>query len=160
MIQLIQDDIYQAVAFYYQLAKEKYPDLSSFAIVTDESFDTFLIAVNNNEFFDNLKNEKVCDECYWNTAEWQDECFDDKAFNFNIENITDFLNSKDYDEFDEDEFLNICLNALKSIHNDKRVCVFVHITDFSSNQKLYDIVKELNGDEVAESYKNYYSGWG
>lgn len=151
------DDFNQAVNFYYQLAKEKYPNLSSFAIVTDESFDTFLIAVNNDEYFDDLESENIADEDYWNTAEWTDECFDRNSFNDNIENINDFI-SGNYD-IDKNEFLDMCLNALKSVHQDKSICVFVHITDFAFHQKLYEIVKELNGDKIAQSYQEYYTGY-
>lgn len=155
-MQHLIDDFNQAVSFYYQLAQEKYPDLSSFAIVTDESFDTFLIAVNHNEFFDDLKNENIADEDYWNTAEWTDECFDRNAFNINIEDINNFISENR--DIDENEFLDMCLNALKSVHKD--ICVFVHITDFAFHQKLYDIVKELNGDEIAKSYQDYYLACG
>lgn len=151
------DDFNQAVNFYYQLAKEKYPNLSSFAIVTDESFDTFLIAVNNDEYFDDLESENIADEDYWNTAEWTDERFNKNAFNVNIENIKNFI-SENYD-IDENDFLDMCLNALKSVHKDKDICVFVHITDFSFHQKLYEIVKELNGDKIAQSYQEYYTGY-
>lgn len=151
------DDFNQAVNFYYQLAKEKYPNLSSFAIVTDESFDTFLIAVNNDEYFDDLESENIADEDYWNTAEWADERFNKNDFNVNIENIKNFI-SENYD-IDENDFLDMCLNALKSVHKDKDICVFVHITDFAFHQKLYEIVKELNGDKIAQSYQEYYTGY-
>ena len=158
MMKVIQDDIYQAVAFYYELAKQNYPNLSSFAIVTDESFETFLFAVNADEFFDDLKNEKIADEDYWNTSEWQNECFHRNAFNINIKNVKSFL--EDYDNhIEKNEFLEVCLNALQAVHDDKRICMFVHITDFAFDKKLHDIVKTLNGDEIAECYQKYHTGY-
>lgn len=154
-MQHLIDDFNKAVSFYYQLAKEQYPNLSSFAIVTDESFDTFLIAVNHNEYFEDLKNENITDEDYWNTAEWTDERFSRTSVNDNIKNIKCFLSNNG---IDENEFLDMCLNALKSVHKD--ICVFVHITDFAFHQKLYDIVQVLNGDEIAKSYQDYYLACG
>ena len=148
--------IEESVLFYFNLAKDNYGNLSSFAIVTDESFDTFLIAINTNNFFFELENKKICEDDYWNPAEWVEESLDEKYFNSSIEYVNNFLEKNPIDEID---FLDICLKALQKI-NDNNICMFVHITDHGFDQNLYEVVKKLNSESIAESYKNYYLNWG
>lgn len=146
------ENIQQAVAFYFNIAVNNYQNLSSFAIVTDESFDTFLIAINTNHSFEKLQQGIICSEDYWNTAEWQEESLDTVYFNENIESIQDFLGQN---TIDENVFFGACLDALKRIKRDD-ICMFLHITDFEFHQELYNIVNQLNGEEIANSYKDYY----
>lgn len=145
--------IEDSILFYFNLAKNNYKNLSSFAIVTDESFDTFLIAINTDKFFFKLENGEICEDDYWNTAEWIEESLDEKYFNSNIEYVNTFLEENHIDDI---AFFDICLKALQKINDNKDICMFVHITDQGFNKNLYEIVKELNGENVAESYKNYY----
>lgn len=149
----IAKHIEEAVSFYFNLAKDKYINLSSFAIVTDESFDTFLIAVNTNNFFSELENEEICEDDYWNTAEWIEESLDEKYPNSSIEYVNNFLEQNSIDKID---FLDICLKKLQKINiSDDNICMFVHITDHGFDQNLCEIVKKINGESIAESYKDY-----
>ena len=146
-----------SVQFYFNLAIEKYPNLSSFAIVTDESYDTFIIAINTNGFYKDLKDWKITDEDYWNTAEWIEECLDCVYESNDIEQINYLIN---YQEgIAESVFLDACFKALKNVRSDNNsdVCMFVHLTDYGSSKKLLNIVQELNSKAIVESYKEYHS---
>lgn len=143
------------VKFYFDLANKTYPKLSSFAIVTDENFSTFSIAINVNEFFIDVGNQIISDEDYWNTAEWTDESFSSHCKNDDKTLIFKFLENK---EFKESEVLDVFHKSLLSLRTkeNEKVCIFLHITDFIYLEYLYNIVKDLNGSVIAENYKKYF----
>lgn len=148
--------ILNTVNFYYDIADKNFHNLSSFAIVTDESFRTFLIAINTNVFFTDVKEGKVSSETYWNTAEWTEEALDYKFPSDDMEEINDLLNSED--QVSELFFLECCTKALDNIRSEENanICLFVHITDFAYSESLFEIVKDLNGTEVAKNYQKYF----
>ena len=145
-----------SVKFYYNLAIEKYPNLSSFAIVTDEDYDTFIIAINTNKFYKDLKDWVITDEDYWNTAEWTEECLDCVYESSDAEEINSLIN--DQHQITEDLFLESCFEALKNIRNEDNtdICIFIHLTDYGSSGNLLNIVKKLNNKNIFESYKEYH----
>lgn len=151
------DAINNVVKFYFSLALENYPKLSSFAIVTDENFSTFAIAINESKFFIDVKTKSISDEDYWNPAEWAEESFSSKYINEDKKTIFAFLEN---DEIKGSNVLNTYHNSLLLLRtkDNKNICMFVHITDFEYSETLYKIVKDLNGDEVAQNYKAYFLG--
>ncbi|MDO4229162.1 MAG: hypothetical protein Q4C98_05050 [Capnocytophaga sp.] len=155
------DLINEAVNFYYKSVVEDYDDISSFAIVTDEGFECFQIAVNRNRFFADLINEDSedvldwCDEDFWNTGYWS---YEDLTPIYNFPKMNDISNILEQNSLTDDFLCHTFLNALMKIRDkdNKDICMFVHKTDSSFDERLFEIVKKLNGDEVAESYREYY----
>ncbi len=146
----------ESVQFYYDLAIEKYSDLSSFAIVTDESYDTFIIAINTGKFYKDLESLIISDEDYWNTAEWTEECLDCIYESADAEQINVIISNDN--EFTESIFLEACFEALKSIRNEDNsdVCMFIHLTDYGTSINLLNIVNHLNSKNIFASYKKYH----
>lgn len=143
------------VEFYFKLALENYPKLSSFAIVTDENFSTFAIAINEDKFFTDVESKILSDEDYWNPAEWTEESFSSKHKNEDKKIIFQFLEDNKLKDSDILYAFQKSLLSLRKEDN-KNICMFIHITDFEYSKSLNDIVKLLNGENLSQHYKKYF----
>lgn len=173
--QQIRQLMQKIVEISFNKAIEIYPNLSSFAIITDEDLRCFEIAINENLFFDDILAGKGSNEEFWNTAEWQSEEFvytvselrADLLLLFELldkveqqevgEEFTSPYSqtfSSEYDKF----FIDSCYQALCHIRKPtyQAITMFVHVTDFTFHQELFDIVKKLNTKQIGEYYLTYY----
>lgn len=177
---MIKADIQQLMQKITQVsfdtAIKDYPNLSSFAIVTDEDLTCFDIAINDDLFFADVIAGKATDEDFWNTAEWTEELFCEKIpslwADLNLVNeLTDQLSHQLYDdtqavpnlrrEFDTDYdkiFLESCYQALARLRTpqNQNITLFIHVTDSDFHQELFDIVEKLNDKKVSDYYLSYH----
>lgn len=148
------------VSKLYHFACNDYDSLSSFAIVTDEGYECFGVAINTDIYFNDLVEFRTSDEDYWNTAEWYEEMLESHYKIAELDEVWKFLATLNEEDKNK-HFLVSCLNALQSIRtkDNLNICLQVHITDHGFDKKLFEIVEILNPKEVADSYKEYYLGW-
>lgn len=150
--------INEIIEFYYKSVSSEYDNLSSFAIVTDSGFETFLVAINKGKYFLDLVKENISDEEYWNVAEWDTQSLSKKYHFSRKQDIIDFLENN---SLDQNFLYDLFSNSLTRVRDDDNsdVCMFLHITDHHFDEGLYEIVKQLNGSDIANSYKKYHQSY-
>lgn len=156
-----EKELYDVTRTIYSSLIKNYRDMYAFSMVCSHTFDHIYYVANTEKMYNETKKNSILDyDKRYNEEEWG--IFIDKGDHIDelSKSLRDII--QENPEENDELIVKTCLKVMSTLQNEnyfsKDIFINIHVWDYFSNDEMFKIFLNLNGESKAKEYKVFLLG--